>query len=326
MSVSEFKTLVLGAVDVRNVVAFHVGGRGQDLPAPYTDEDTVVTLRALADLMAGAGRDVEHGENELIANMFIEGEPDAVADEITIRQDVLDAMGSEVEDYFQKITQARVSGKCGRSYRCMLCPFRSFSRSSDLQSHVRDEHIRSCHFAPTSRKQLNIAQALFDDSQIRGGQRGNLVRQSAELMRECVIPAISGARGNIDRQVVLLLDDSGPRYINASSAIDMPVRRVGNTYLTREFADLVLQEALVHHGRIRTMVPALCRRLSDRGGWQLSLLPLNVVQWLGLVEDVLRSPTVQKLRRDLRAECLVHGEFEHISVDATLRIMRRIRE
>ncbi|MCP4195017.1 MAG: hypothetical protein GY768_30825, partial [Planctomycetaceae bacterium] len=38
-----------------------------------------------------------------------------------------------------------------------------------------------------------------------------------------------------------------------------------------------------------------------------------------------RSPYIQNVHTKLRDECLRHGEFQHIAMDATIRVLRRVR-
>ena len=73
------------------------------------------------------------------------------------------------------------------------------------------------------------------------------------------------------------------------------------------------------------MVPRIVGLMVQRGSELVSMLPGTVEHWLKLVEDVHRSPYVVDLQRALLDEAHEHGEFEHITMDATLRIVRRIK-
>jgi hypothetical protein len=116
----------------------------------------------------------------------------------------------------------------------------------------------------------------------------------------------------------------GPQYANARAISNAgQFRRVGYTYYTNAFADALIQEALVNHGRIRTLVTKLARSMIGHGSSTTTMLPTDVAHWLKLLEDVVNSPAIQALSVLLRHECFLHEEFEHISMDATIRILRR---
>ena len=79
----------------------------------------------------------------------------------------------------------------------------------------------------------------------------------------------------------------------------------------------------MNHGRIRTLVTKLARSMIGHGSSTTTMLPTDVAHWLKLLEDVVNSPAIQALSVLLRHECFLHEEFEHISMDATIRILRR---
>lgn len=52
----------------------------------------------------------------------------------------------------------------------------------------------------------------------------------------------------IDQETVCLL--AGPRFVNENSVgNDLFVRRVGNIYYTKEFAEQIFQEMILHHAK-----------------------------------------------------------------------------
>eukprot|EP00959_Pyramimonas_sp_CCMP1952_P276004 5769220-Pyramimonas_sp.AAC.1 len=69
-------------------------------------------------------------------------------------------------------------------------------------------------------------------------------------MRETVSPAVHRGQNAVDKDVVFVLDDDGPSHQNKGAVgRSLACRRVGYTYYTRGFADVVMQESLRHHGR-----------------------------------------------------------------------------
>ena len=62
-----------------------------------------------------------------------------------------------------------------------------------------------------------------------------------------------------------------------------------------------------------------------RGSRLRSLLPSNARGWLSLLEDVMNSPFVVRKQAELASSFLQRREYEHISMDATIRIMREIK-
>ncbi len=73
-------------------------------------------------------------------------------------------------------------------------------------------------------------------------------------MRDTITPALSGDQSNIDKQIVLLLSHTGPKYVNKDAVCTSGlVRRVGHTYYDKVFAEMFLREPLLCHGRMRPL-------------------------------------------------------------------------
>ena len=76
------------------------------------------------------------------------------------------------------------------------------------------------------------------------------------MLRESVKPALTCLR--IDRDIRLLLDGAGPTFINAATVQSWPsegpttlARRVGDTYYSHAFAEILFKEFMLNHGRAR---------------------------------------------------------------------------
>ena len=55
------------------------------------------------------------------------------------------------------------------------------------------------------------------------------------------------------------------------------------------------------------------------GSLTASLLPTDVRHWWPIIEDVVSSPAVSRLRADTMAALLRQHEFQYISMDATMK-------
>jgi hypothetical protein len=174
---------------------------------------------------------------------------------------------------------------------------------------------------------LSVVYALFDRDQMTGGDcGGRFLARAAQELRRTVLPALSPRLLDLDRALVLVLTAEGPRYSSAEAvARSSGLRRVGYTYYDQSFANVLLQEILMTHGRLRTMLPRLTARLLSSGAALAELLPRHTSHWSGLVEDVMSTAYVSSLRRQCLDACYDLGEFEHLSVDATLRVLRRVK-
>ena len=150
--------------------------------------------------------------------------------------------------------------------------------------------------------------------------------RSAEVLRKSVQPNLSSYAIDIDRGIVLVLDAEGPAFLNEDVVAQSLVhRRVGNTYYSRSFANMVLQETMMNHGRVKPMIQRIAKDQTQRGSMLTSMLVTHVRYWLRILEDVMYSPWVKTLHRNLLLECHSHQEFKELKMDATIRLMRRVK-
>jgi hypothetical protein len=254
-----------------------------------------------------------------LARMFDEANAD-------IRQVVLCSLQEEVARYKIAIRSTPRRDAFGR-YRCMLCPFRAFASARRLRRHVDSRHTRELSFVASGTKQLAVVWSLADECQVSGKRIDGLLARSAGVMAATIIPPITHRVTEIDRHIVLLLHSDGPQYMAVSC---LPcrddIRRVGYTYYTGAFAQLLFKEALLAHGRLRPTAARVAFAVLPQCAPMLSLLPRpGEAVWLKLMEDVLASPIPLQLRRDAMDRCASFGEFQHITLDATIRVLRRAR-
>jgi len=226
-------------------------------------------------------------------------------------------------------TSARAAGDASveGGVPCELCPFYRARSWSAMRRHLDEDHTANVHFSAAGRKMLSVVYALFDRGQMRGGSGdGRFLARAAEELRRTVRPALSARVLELDRALVLVLTAEGPCYRSADAvAGSSGLRRVGYTYYDGAFASMLLQEIMLSHGRVRTMLPRLTARLLTSGPALVELLPRGVPLWLGLIEDVMSTSYVATLRQRCLSVCHGLGEFDHLSVDATLRILRRVK-
>ena len=249
--------------------------------------------------------------------------------ETAVRTELFDCLEKEVKSYaagVKLLRPKRDSEGVQLKLACSLCPFRSFSTEVLLAAHVTKYHIRKTRFVASGTKQLNVVCALFDNDRLLRAPTGNLLKRSATILRETVSPAVHRGQNAIDKDIVLVLDDDGPSYQKkAAVGQNLACRRVGYTYYTRGFADILLQESLRHHGRVRPAMLRTCARIVEKGSELSSMLPTHVDHWLKLMEDVFNSAHVERRSAELMEECHRHEEFLHISMDATIRILRNVK-
>ena len=105
----------------------------------------------------------------------------------------------------------------------------------------------------------------------------------------------------------------------------LELRRVGYTYYDVSFADLLSRESAWCRGRVRTMISRIILHMTMAGSTCVSLLPQHVASWLRIMEDVWSSRHLKTCRMNLLSACEEMGEFRHISIDGTLRVLRRVR-
>ncbi|CAK0818359.1 unnamed protein product [Prorocentrum cordatum] len=249
--------------------------------------------------------------------------------ETAVRTELFECLEKEVKSYAAGVTLLRPkrdSEGVKLKFACGLCPFRSFSTQTLLATHVSKYHLRKTRFVASGTKQFNVVCALFDNDRLLRTPAGNLLKRSATILRETISPAVHRGQNAIDKDIVLVLDDDGPSYQNkAAVGQNLACRRVGYTCYTRGFADILLQESLRHHGRVRPAMLRTCARVVEQGSELSSMLPTDVAHWLKLMEDVFNSAHVGRRSAALMEECHRHEEFLHVSMDATIRILRRVK-
>lgn len=347
MPISDVLDAVAGCSDRKLIVSFEVAKMGMDLHSHYEDIEGFGDLNALSDLLAGAScsglEDLYAMEDALSPVELPEMESDPEVgdmevgesigeDQVAIREDCLRGLEREVRGYRCTVFQSYPASKpkTGTSVsppiRCDLCPFRSFCRVSDLLDHIDRDHCRERFYVPAGRKMLNVVYALFDEDQINRIRCTSYIARAAALLRSTVWPALSCRQADVDRSLILVLTERGPEYRNGCVVHHESVlRRVGYTYYDRSFCTMVVQEFLLQHGRVRSTIPRVILRMRLQGGELTTLIPCNVSTWLKILEDVFHNAWVRSVMEDCLETCYDNSEFRHLSMDATIRVLRRVR-
>lgn len=328
----DFKKIVNEAIDKKTIVTFQIAVDASDLHTFHSESDCAVDLDGLCDLQAGTFDDVD--DSTCIADQethpvelpcFKEVRDNPSEDVCEVRVEMLSALEAEVLDYTRELRSSNFP-HTRQGVQCQLCPFRHLRNKAELLNHLQRRHVLQNTFTASGRKQLNVVYALWDHDQHANHRPQNLLKRSAQEIRSTVQPSLAGRIEDVDRHIVLVLGANGPRYCNERATVQQAsLRRVGYTYYDASFADMLLQEAMVHHGRIRPIMARVSLDVVRRGSRLRSLLPAHINQWMQLLEDVLGSPYVGRLKQGLRSSFLQRGEFEHLSIDATIRIMRQVK-
>ena len=236
---------------------------------------------------------------------------------------LLDRLAAEVEMVSNDLCATRLASG-SREFACPLCPWRSFgSFRVRLQHHISGYHTRLTQYVCSGTKQMKVIAALWDhDSLLRVSPGNFYLRRSAEILRESVKPPLSATANSIDKDIRLVLTNTGPVYMSKAfiDASTDTFRRARNIYYTREFAEMLRGEVLMHNARVRSFQPRLAIRAMEAGNSLASLYPSKVADWWPVIEDIFLSPAAKALRESLLAELARREEFESLSVDATMRV------
>jgi hypothetical protein len=125
---------------------------------------------------------------------------------------------------------------------------------------------------------MKVILARYESDTFNHNKQTNYLQRSSQLMRVSIgKPLYESNNKEFDRSIVLLLDGDGPKYVNESSiGVSIMARRVGHTYYTRTFAEILLRESIIHHGRVKTFLPRLMMRGIEAGNEIIHLFPRKV--------------------------------------------------
>ena len=169
--------------------------------------------------------------------------------------------------------------------------------------------------------------ALFNDDQLTRGKPGNYLRRSAGVL-------CAAARGDESLEQDMghhhvggffkVLTATGITFQHKKLIDSSHMRRVGHVYITKDAVGAIVKELILHSGQVLPTRRRLLFSLRAAGNRLCGLLPGNCMWWACLLEDILTSPWWMGVRTKLLKECTEHGEFLHLSMDATIRVLRRV--
>ena len=173
-------------------------------------------------------------------------------DHAAVEGQLRDALECEVALAIASVAALGGGSRVDSGHACPLCPFRRFAQVASLVKHLERAHAHERGCVASGTKQKRLVYALYDSDVLAGRDPMDLLCRSASAMRESVVPALPPHQNAIDKLVRLVLAEDGPEYRNAawlgSSSL---VRRVGNLYYTRGFANLLFREIMMAKGRLQ---------------------------------------------------------------------------
>lgn len=291
----------------------------------------------LLDLAAGAGSDASGDTDDEDLGDLILPDPGA---------DVLSALSEEVVTWITSLQGARGGARPMKSVRphvgktpssqsvaqiltedgscrCPLCPWRTFDRPSRVVHHLRTYHTKKNRYCASGTKQLRVALAMWDQDHYRDGQaRKGLLQRSAMYLRSNVLPAVDPSITSIDRHLRLVLRADGPHLMaSAAPGFATGLMRCGNVYVDELFAQHVFRLCLLEKAHMSAVYSRLAFDLTTKGSRLVSLLPkYGSAWWTRVLDDLFNCPSVQDVRRRLLEQFRAQGEFESISIDATVKV------
>eukprot|EP00438_Fugacium_kawagutii_P027022 Skav232520 [mRNA] locus=scaffold1096:926666:934699:- [translate_table: standard] len=319
---STMRDLAHGAIDFSTMATFRV----QRPDGAAEDEADGNSNKCLLDLQAGAYQCADDMIESSEENLASAEAAFVVDDDGLVFQDTLrDSLEEEVNSYMAEIQAGNIR-KMSQRFICALCPFRSFQRLDQLREHVRKHHVAKHQFVCSGTKQMKVILALHDADCVKRLCGEDFLFRSALLLRKQVQPPLNNAQTNIDKAIRLLFGKEGPVYVNeAIIGHSLSARRVLNIYYSKEFAEILYREIVLHHSNVKSIWPRLHLRALEAGNPLGNLYPLHTRHWWPIVEDVFMSAEVQGLRRNMFAALEQNNEFMSLSMDATLKVCMAVQ-
>ena len=226
---------------------------------------------------------------------------------------------SEVDAYSQSL----------RGVRCMLCPFRSFSRLRYLKRHLQHHCAKNMYLADPRSPQRAVVRAYFDYCQAvvpiasEGTRAFDLLHYSASKIREwnskCPESIIALLKKANRPVLVRVLTHVGPQYW-AKVLTEPCIRHSKDIYYTLRFADLLLSTVLTNNGKVSTTVNALYLHFGSTIKTS-GLLPRSSDFWNDILQDIISHRVFKAKVRDLKHKAAASGELEVISHDETFKTL-----
>eukprot|EP00438_Fugacium_kawagutii_P003693 Skav206833 [mRNA] locus=scaffold3672:167985:175192:- [translate_table: standard] len=140
---------------------------------------------------------------------------------VTVDSALLRSLAEEVSVHIQKGRYKMA----GNKFACPLCPWRCFQQPGRVKEHLARYHVKKNQFCCSGTKQLKCVLSLHDSDMLAAARQGNYLSRSAELLRQQVQPPLSGSVNSIDKEIRLVLDSTGPRFVNRKILGDSLIAR-----------------------------------------------------------------------------------------------------
>ena len=324
VSAVEFCRAIGGAADKRLAVLFRINGS----MARSTD--------ALMDLEAGASASppvdvqlplaaAEPGGVDV--GLLSDCEEDAdEPDEPTFMEMFCNVLGKEAADYQVEVGGCRSRTQC----RCLLCPWRSFSRREHLIEHQK--HHRPPKFVASREDDalFKVAMSLYRFDRVcsvlnRAALKdGGYLARAAGLLRDwnrdAPADALQAACHSNEAHLVFVFTEAGPRYWLRAKCTDC-IRINSKISYTKGFEDSLISLALVSHGAMNGVLGHLHRQWSRDGTSPFLACRPQLLR--EIMDHVFRRPDglAQLTVRRLMGEEVARGEFTALTHDGTFKFL-----
>ncbi|CAE7834976.1 unnamed protein product [Symbiodinium sp. CCMP2592] len=257
----------------------------------------------LLDMVAGArdvAEDLDEDSSQDVSEVRAVEMPNTLSfdeDNVPVFNDnILESLKNETSDILNDLQKKSMRSE-GRRH-CPPCPFRSFTQLRLLRTHIAKHHTKKNQYVCSGTKQIKVTLAIYDHAASSQRVAVNLLQESAMIIRQTVQPPLHNSHNSIDKQIRLVFDAAGPKYVNVSSiGSDLQVRTVS----TR------------------------CHMAALESGIVLSsLFPRRSPHWMPMLEDIVTAPIFLKKMEDMNKVLLEQDEWHYISMDATLKLCMKL--
>ena len=211
--------------------------------------------------------------------------------------------------------------------KCLLCPFRRFTRVSRLKAHLKYHCEERIYLADSRSKQRAVVRAYYDyrcsivplvsfDSSYVG-----LLRKSASLIESWNSNCSAATLAVLEKQnlpiLVRVLTHTGPEYW-VKELTERCIRHSRNLYYTVQFANLFLSILMTNEGRILKSVDALHLHFGTTSEVS-GLLPSFRLTWNDIAEVLATSKEFTTKIQELKYKAARAGELTVVTHDETFK-------
>ena len=207
-------------------------------------------------------------------------------------------------------------------------------------------------FVCSGTKPVKVILAMFDHAASSQVTATDLLQQNAALLRETVRPALKHNCNHIDKQIRLILDAAGPRYVNqcpdhrkrpgcqkgAQPLLHALLRGPACSGSCSEPRSSIIVCASYKRKQqnkcygwvglclgflvcqVRTMATRCHKAALEHGNRISTLLPGDASHWLPLLDDISTSNEISQQAASLE----LNDEWHYVSMDATVKVCLKL--